>query len=187
MSSGWKQAFLGLGSNMGDREALLVQAVNMLHQTPGIRVVQSSAIYETDPVGYTEQDAFFNIVVEIETVLSPADLLACTQAIEHELGRVRTIRWGPRTLDIDILLYDQMYIREGELQVPHPRMGERAFVLIPLADIAPNVEVPQEVGEMRQRIQVKEILAALPDVDGVRRWKPLLWKDQVKNGKVENS
>jgi 2-amino-4-hydroxy-6-hydroxymethyldihydropteridine diphosphokinase len=172
---------------MGDREALLVQAVNMLHQTPGIQVVQSSAIYETDPVGYTEQDAFFNIAVKIETMLSPVDLLACTQAIEHELGRVRTIRWGPRTLDIDILLYDQMYIREGKLQVPHPRMGERAFVLIPLADIAPNAEVPQKAGEIQQHIQVKEMLAALQNVDGVRRWKPLLWKDQDRSRKAENS
>lgn len=170
------KAFLGLGSNMGEREKLLVQAVNLINQTPGIRVLQSSFIYETDPVGYTEQDAFLNIVIKIETSLCAAELLSRTQEVEAELGRVRTIRWGPRTLDIDILLYGNEWLNDGDLQIPHPRMTERAFVLVPLAEIAPEVQIPYKAGGEVEFLHISDALAKVDGKEGVRKWNTLDWE-----------
>jgi 2-amino-4-hydroxy-6-hydroxymethyldihydropteridine diphosphokinase len=148
--------------------------VRMLHLTTDIHIQQSSTIYETDPVGYVEQDPFLNVVVKAQTELSAANLLRCTQGIENELGRTRDIRWGPRTLDIDILLYNHLFIREGNLQVPHPRMCERAFVIIPLAEIAPDVLIP--LGR-REQVTAAEVLAHVEGKEGVRPWKPLSWEN----------
>lgn len=130
------KAYLGLGSNIGDREQQLKQAIQILNQYENIDVTDISSIYETDPVGYTDQPKFLNLCIEIETTLTARQLLTCCLDTEQELHRVRKIRWGPRTLDIDILLYGNNIIEENDLVVPHPRMVERAFVLIPLNDIA---------------------------------------------------
>ncbi|CAM3962225.1 2-amino-4-hydroxy-6-hydroxymethyldihydropteridine diphosphokinase [Alicyclobacillus pomorum] len=128
-------AYVALGSNLGRREAFLKSAVECLRTMGSI---QCSSVYETEPVGYTEQPPFLNMVVELQTTLPPLELLNQLLAIEREHGRTRDIRFGPRTLDLDLLLYDDEYICLRMLQVPHPRMWERAFVLVPLAELVPH-------------------------------------------------
>lgn len=131
--------YLGLGSNLGNREQNLRNAVELLNAYGEIKVLKISSIYATKPVGYVEQPDFLNIVVQIETTLSPADLLAVCMSVEGKLKRTRTLRWGPRTVDVDILLYDDLIINTPRLSVPHPLMGQRMFVLIPLAEITPHL------------------------------------------------
>lgn len=143
--------FLGLGSNVGDRENQLKKAIRLLDEQPGIKVVKVSSFYETEPVGYVDQPDFLNLCVEIQTELSPKAVLESGLAIEQQLHRVRKERWGPRTLDIDILLYGDQIIEEEDLTIPHPRMTERAFVLIPLQEIAPNKVEP------RTQTKIKDI------------------------------
>ncbi|WP_415273452.1 2-amino-4-hydroxy-6-hydroxymethyldihydropteridine diphosphokinase [Bacillus siamensis] len=133
-------AYIGLGSNMGDREHYLRRAVAMLSRHDGVTVSKVSSIYETDPVGYEDQDQFLNMAVEVKTSLTPFELLDVTQSIEAELGRTREIRWGPRTADLDILLYNRENIETERLIVPHPRMYERLFVLAPLKEICPHAD-----------------------------------------------
>ena len=130
------RAYLALGSNLGDRAAFLQQAIDALCDRTSVRNI--SRVYETDPVGGPEQDAYLNAVVAIDTDLDPQALLAMTQTIEADADRVRGERWGPRTLDIDILLYGDISIDNDELTIPHPRMWERGFVLAPLRDVAPE-------------------------------------------------
>lgn len=136
------RAYLGLGSNLGDRRENLRQAVDQLARVPGIVVRRRSSLYENPPVGYEAQPDFLNAVVEVETSLSPWALLEVLQAIETDLGRVRTLRWGPRTVDLDLLLYEGVRLDEERLTLPHPRLGERAFVLVPLAELAPDWPLP---------------------------------------------
>jgi len=135
-------AFIGLGSNMGDRMAYLEAALREITAQPGIRLVKASSCYESEPVGYLDQDWFINQVVEVETTLGPLELLHVLQGIENRLGRRRLIRWGPRVIDLDLLLFGDLVLRTGELTVPHPRMYERNFVLIPLNEIAPEYRHP---------------------------------------------
>jgi 2-amino-4-hydroxy-6-hydroxymethyldihydropteridine diphosphokinase len=139
------RAYVGLGSNLGERLAHLQRAVDALGGTAGIRVVAVSSVYETAPVGGPAQDDYLNAVAAIDTELTPRDLLTAAMSIEQVEQRVRTVRWGPRTLDVDILLYGDERIAEPDLEIPHPRMQERAFVLAPLGDVAPQlVELPAE-------------------------------------------
>ncbi|MBS3897265.1 MAG: 2-amino-4-hydroxy-6-hydroxymethyldihydropteridine diphosphokinase [Dethiobacter sp.] len=142
--------FLGLGSNMGDRQRELNFAMESLHNHPDITLIKAAPILETDPVGYVEQAKFLNTVVEIETALAPALLLAALQQIECDAGRVRTVCWGPRTLDIDILLYDDLVLSEPNLIIPHPLLHQREFVLVPLAHLAPNLPVPPDNRTVRE-------------------------------------
>ena len=128
------RAFLGLGSNLGDRREQLRAAVASL---PGVTAV--SDVYETDPVGGPDQGRFLNLVVEIDTDLDPHALLGLCHRIESAAGRVRDVRWGPRTLDVDILWVDGVTVDDADLQIPHPRMWERRFVLAPLAELAPDL------------------------------------------------
>ncbi len=137
MSGSGVVAFLSLGSNIGDREDYLARAVESLEATE--RVVAVSTVYETEPVGGVEQDPFLNIVAKIETALAPEALLDCCHEIEQEAKRVREIRWGPRTLDVDILLYGDRRIETATLVVPHPRMTERNFVMAPLLELDPTL------------------------------------------------
>lgn len=150
-----KTAYLGLGSNVGNREEHLRAAIERLRAV--VDVLRVSPVYETDPVEFTEQRRFLNLVVEAETELFPMQLLACTARVERELGRVRTIANGPRTIDIDILLYGTAVVRSGRLEIPHPRMAERRFVLAPLADLAPELRHPVS------RRTVREMLDAAPE------------------------
>ncbi|MDN4608825.1 2-amino-4-hydroxy-6-hydroxymethyldihydropteridine diphosphokinase [Sporosarcina highlanderae] len=131
-------AYLSIGSNIGDRLHHLTKAVRALHAHDRIEVTAISSIYETEPVGYTDQANFLNLVLRLETSLNPFELLDVCQGIENDLGRVRDVRWGPRTVDLDILLYNNDNIESENLTVPHPRMDERAFVLVPLLEIAPD-------------------------------------------------
>lgn len=132
------RAFLGLGSNLGDRLAYLRDAVDSLAD-----VVAVSSVYETDPVGGPDQDAYLNIVVELDTELTARQLMSVGQRLQAAAERVQTERWGPRTLDVDVLWIDGVTVDEPDLQVPHPRMFERRFVLAPLAELAPEL-VPDE-------------------------------------------
>ena len=131
------RAYLALGSNLGDRLAHLQSAVDGLDAADGVDVVAVSRVYETEPVGGPPQDPYLNAVVAIETELDPYALLALAQRIERDAQRVRAERWGPRTLDVDVLLYDDVRLDDPDLTLPHPRMWERGFVLAPLRDVAP--------------------------------------------------
>ena len=134
--------YLGLGSNIGDRGANLAEAVQRLAQIPAVEIVRTSAIYETAPVGPRDQPDFFNQVAQTDVTCTPRRLLALIQGIEQKMGRVRRRRWGERVIDIDILLYGDAMIQEPDLQIPHPQMLARQFVLVPLAEIAPELVLP---------------------------------------------
>jgi 2-amino-4-hydroxy-6-hydroxymethyldihydropteridine diphosphokinase len=135
-------AFVGLGANLGDREGTVRRAVELLAATAGIEVVAVSALSETDPVGRLDQPRFLNGVAELDTTLGPRELLATLLDVERELGRERRERWGPRTIDLDLLLYGPEQIDEPGLTVPHPRLHERRFALEPLAELDPDLDVP---------------------------------------------
>lgn len=156
------KAYLSLGSNIGDRVGQLESAIRVLNDKRGIKVTNVSPIYETEPVGYVDQDDFLNLCIEIETDLSPHALLRDCLDTEQQLHRVRKVRWGPRTCDIDILLYGSNRVDAPDLTIPHPRMLERAFVLVPLIDIASQVVEPQT----NQRIGDLQV----PD-DRVKKYK----------------
>jgi 2-amino-4-hydroxy-6-hydroxymethyldihydropteridine diphosphokinase len=128
-------AYIGLGSNIGDRASYLHQAIHELSRMEGISVTDRSSIYETEPVGYVDQGSFLNMAVRLDTTRDPFELLDSLMEIEQSLGRTRDVRWGPRTLDLDLLLYGEEAIQTETLEVPHPRMWERAFVLVPLSDV----------------------------------------------------
>jgi 2-amino-4-hydroxy-6-hydroxymethyldihydropteridine diphosphokinase len=130
------RAYIALGSNLGDRAAHLQFAVDALSGADGVEVVAVSRVYETAPVGGPPQDAYLNAVAAVDTDRTPHALLALGQGIERDAQRVRNERWGPRTLDVDILLYDDQRVNDPELTLPHPRMWERGFVLAPLRDVA---------------------------------------------------
>jgi len=134
-------ALLGLGGNVGDPVAAMSMALQALEQHPDCRVTAVSRLYRTPPWGKTDQDWFFNAAASVETTLGAVPLLGLALGIEQLNRRVRAERWGPRTLDIDILDYDGLSIRSDQLTIPHPRMKERAFVLMPLADIAPDYQI----------------------------------------------
>jgi len=136
------EAYISLGSNMGDKEENIKKALVELGQTEGIRVARVSSLYATEPVGYMDQDWFLNAVAAVVTDLSDEELLGRMLGIEDQLGRVRTIKWGPRTVDLDLLLYGTEVKETERLSLPHPRMYERAFVMVPLAEIAPNLMHP---------------------------------------------
>jgi 2-amino-4-hydroxy-6-hydroxymethyldihydropteridine diphosphokinase len=150
------RAFVGLGSNLGDREATILRALARLQDEPELRLVRVSSLRETEPVGYVDQPQFLNGVAELETELPARDLLTRLLATERELGRTRgegpTL--GPRTIDLDLLLYGEETIAEAGLQVPHPRMHERRFALEPLAELDPSAVIPG-------RGQVQTLLAEL--------------------------
>jgi 2-amino-4-hydroxy-6-hydroxymethyldihydropteridine diphosphokinase len=135
-------AFVGIGSNLGDRESYLRRAIELISAENGIEVVGTSTFRETEPVGSVEQGPFLNGAVQLETDLQPRELLARLLGIEERLGRVREERFGPRTIDLDLLLYEDRVVDEPGLTVPHPRLHERRFALEPLADLAPALEIP---------------------------------------------
>jgi len=155
-----KTVYLSLGSNLGDREGNLRAALERL------KPERVSRIYETEPVDLRAQPNFLNLAAELKTSLMPMQLLAHTQRIERELGRVPTVPKGPRTIDIDILFYGSSVIRSAKLEVPHPRLHERRFVLAPLAELAPDFRHPIT------HQTVSEMLSALPGAQGVRLWPP---------------
>jgi len=143
-----KIVYLGLGSNLGDRNINLETAINKIAEIAKIR--NRSSIYETDPLGHEDQEKFLNMAIEISTQLSPTELIVKLLEIEHTMGRIREVKNGPRTIDIDILLYDQYIIVEEGLIIPHIHMHEREFVLRPLAEIAENAYHPTFKKKIKQ-------------------------------------
>jgi 2-amino-4-hydroxy-6-hydroxymethyldihydropteridine diphosphokinase len=149
-----KLVYLGLGSNIGNREAAIDGALKAL-ASPDLRLVRRSSLYETEPIGFKDQGWFLNAVAEFETDLFPRQLLHRMQKVERDMGRMRTIRNGPRTIDLDILLFGNAIVKTEELEIPHPRYRERRFTLAPLAELSPNLRDPQTHERMA------EMLAAL--------------------------
>jgi len=160
-----KTVYLSLGSNVGEREEHLAAAIEAF-TAHGIRVTRRSSIYSTQPVDFETQGWFLNCVVEAETDLMPRQLLRAIRQIETEIGRRKRVRRGPRAIDIDILLCGSSIIRAPELEVPHSRMAERRFVLVPLAEIAPTVRHPVK------NKTIAELLAETSDRSAVRIWNP---------------
>lgn len=149
------RVYIGLGSNLGNPEANIREALEMLDRRTEIKVIAVSSLYLTEPVGLEDQPWFYNCVAELETELAPEQLMDILQSIENGLGRVRTIRWGPRTVDLDILLFGKLTIDNERLIVPHPRMQERSFVMVPLDEIAPLAQFPdgKSVAEIRRNLK----------------------------------
>jgi len=177
-----REAYIGLGTNLGDREAALREAIRLLDAAEGVRVLRVSPVYETDPVGFTDQPAFLNMAAAVGTTLSPEGLLALCLDIEKRMGRVRTVRWGPRPIDLDVLAYDGVRMETERLTLPHPRLAERAFALMPLRDVWPA-----------DRAFPWADAPALREPDGVRPWETreefwAFWKKGEKeaDGNVED-
>lgn len=170
MANMTRQAFIGVGANLGDRWATISGAVAALAATPGVSALESSAVYATAPVGVLDQPKFLNLVVGIETSLRPGPLLIVLHALEDAAGRRRAheVRWGPRPLDLDLLLYEGEERADAELVLPHPRMWERAFVLVPLRELlGRSARFSRPVWEdLRTRLALTDT----PD-DGVVRWE----------------
>jgi 2-amino-4-hydroxy-6-hydroxymethyldihydropteridine diphosphokinase len=156
-------AYVALGSNIDNRETYLKRAIAALYHHPEIDVRACSSIYETEPVGYVEQAPFLNMVIALETRLSPLDLLNAMQDIEHQLGRTRDIHWGPRTIDLDMLLYGTEQMASEHLTIPHPRMSERAFVVIPLDEVLRK--------QNQDYAGILDNLENLEGKEGVKLWK----------------
>ncbi len=156
------KAYLALGSNLGDRKRNLELAIDYISKIRETVLGGISAIYETKPVGFKEQGDFLNMVISVETKLEPLSLLKETQNIENALQRKREIRWGPRTIDIDILLYLGKTMETPELTIPHPRMFERAFVLVPLKDVLEENE--------QKRMEIDTLIGKCDDRTGVKRY-----------------
>lgn len=150
--------YVGIGSNIGDRESHIRLALKELAAQPTMEIVTASSIYETAPVGVTDQPNFLNLVVAVRTTLLPRELMDALLQIENKMGRVRTVRWGPRVIDLDLLLYGEVRIEGPELTVPHPRLRERSFVLMPLAEIAPTLVLPggtETVEKLSEKLLLK--------------------------------
>ncbi|EXX86747.1 2-amino-4-hydroxy-6-hydroxymethyldihydropteridine pyrophosphokinase [Paenibacillus darwinianus] len=165
----WQEAYVALGSNQGDRLALLTEALRRMHTHPDMSVLRVSGIYETDPVGYADQPAFLNMAAALRSRLQPLELLRALLHIERELGRVRTIRNGPRTIDLDLLYMQNIIMTSEELTLPHPRMMERAFVLVPLRDVLHDTSPLKETVEDAVRGALRQ------GKEGIALWNTINW------------
>jgi 2-amino-4-hydroxy-6-hydroxymethyldihydropteridine diphosphokinase len=150
---GWVTAYLGLGANLGNREANICKALRSLDNLPTIQVTNVSSFYETPAVGITDQPDFLNAAAAIETTLTSDHLLEASLAVEKNMGRVRTQRWGPRVIDIDILVYGDEQKITPTLTLPHPRLLERVFALAPLAEIAPELVLPGQYDPVKKKAE----------------------------------
>jgi 2-amino-4-hydroxy-6-hydroxymethyldihydropteridine diphosphokinase len=157
--------YIGLGSNIGDRTRHVVNACTTLSQHPAITLQAVSSLYRTAPVGMTQQDWFLNAVARLQTTLTPPSLLSVTQATERRIGRTPTFHWGPRVIDIDILLYDALCIQTPFLTLPHAALEARLFALVPLHELAPQLKLPSGV-------DIQALLTTLGQHDSVRRLGP---------------
>lgn len=156
--------FLGLGSNLGDRENHIVKAIKALNNVAGVKVNRIAPLYKTPPWGHVEQEWFLNTVVEIETQLNPHQLFKEIKNIEEQIGRTPSFRWGPREIDIDILLFNDQIIADAELEIPHRHLTERAFVLKPLLDLEPAIRHPATKESLRANLE------RLPEKHQVIHW-----------------
>jgi 2-amino-4-hydroxy-6-hydroxymethyldihydropteridine diphosphokinase len=151
-------SYLSIGSNLGDRAKNLGTAIVLL--APKIQPVLQSSIYQTEPWGYSDQPSFLNQVIKVETTLEPLDLLIYLKEIESQMGRQETFRFGPRLIDLDILFYDELILDTPKLTIPHPRLYERAFILIPLAEIAPDLNHPvlgQTIQQLKTTVESNSV------------------------------
>lgn len=160
-------AFIGFGSNLGDKRTNCLKGLRALKAHGKVKLLRLSSLWRTEPVGFRCQDWFLNGVVEVATELSPRELLELMKEVERKVGRKETFRWGPRTLDLDLLLCGQKVVQEEDLQVPHPRLHQRAFVLVPLVEIAPEAYHPI------LRKTAKELLQELNDPAEVQYFGPI--------------
>lgn len=159
------EVYLALGSNLGDRAENIRSALNVLNERADVDVLARSSLYETEPVGVTEQAKFINAATRIRTSLSPRALLKLVKSMEKALGRVKTVRWGPRIIDIDILLYDDLILSERSLKIPHPEMKERPFVMVPLSEIGHDVVHPL-TGKT-----ISEMVSGLSGLECIKKWE----------------
>ncbi len=172
-------AFIGMGSNLGDRRDYLLRAVEELHRQPDVAVLRCSSIYETAPVGLTEQPDYLNMVIAVRADLPAVELLQLLLKIERSMGRVRDVRWGPRTIDLDLLLFGRTALQTEELELPHPRIGERAFVLIPLLEI-----MQEDESIVPTASDWHHALEAVEGKEDVRLWLRTSWRSEF--GRFEN-
>ncbi len=160
-------AYIGIGSNIGDKINLCKKAISEILRLDSNKIIAKSSLYKTKPIGFTDQDWFVNGVIKIETELKPLDLLYGLKNIEFHLGRKRTFHWGPRTIDLDILLFDERVITTGELKIPHPHLHERQFVLVPLVEIDRNIFHPifkKTVGELLEDLIEDQGVEKISDI-----------------------
>lgn len=157
-----EQVLIGFGSNQGESLRICSKAIDVLRNTPHFEVLKVSSFYRTEPVGGVEQDWFVNGVIYGRTSMSPEGLLNLLNRVENAFGRVRDVRWGPRTLDLDILFFGDLEVNSPSLTIPHPRLHERCFVLVPLAEIVPNWVHPL------LKAPARDLLARLPDCDTLK-------------------
>lgn len=163
-------AYIGIGSNLGQREQYMMRAVQQLDESSHTRVLRCSHMYETEPIGYVDQPAFLNMVIVVETLDQPKQLHAKMVEIEQAAQRVRKKRWGPRTLDLDLLLYNDLKMNDATLIIPHPRMTERQFVIVPLLDVWHGSK--QDWRKILQELQTRE------GKDGIQLWKTIEWHSE---------
>ena len=159
-----RRAYLGLGSNVGDRQEYLREAIRRVAGADGVNLLRQSRVYETEPIGITDQPEFLNMVVEVEIAeeMEARELLALVRQIEKDVGRTKRERWGPREIDVDVLLVGEERVKEADFEVPHPRMWERAFVMAPLAELAPEVKGPtgETAAEVAERLRREQRIGA---------------------------
>ncbi|HUC92979.1 MAG TPA: 2-amino-4-hydroxy-6-hydroxymethyldihydropteridine diphosphokinase [Paenibacillus sp.] len=165
----WPEAYVALGSNLGDRMDMLTEALGRIHRHPDMSVIRVSGIYETDPVGYADQPAFLNMAAAVRSRLEPVGLLRALLDIERQLGRVRTMRNGPRTIDLDLLYMQNIIMTSEELTLPHPRMMDRAFVLVPLRDVLKDASPLKEAVEAAAREALRQ------GKEGIALWNTINW------------
>ncbi len=162
-----EKAYLSLGTNLGQREETLENAIRIISLNSNIEILNISSVYETEPYGYKDQPDFLNIVLEVETSLSPQQLLIVAKSVEEQMGRRRRRRWGPREIDVDILAYEDSVVHEAFLHVPHKELSKRRFVLIPFAEIVPSFILPD------RNKSIQELLTLCSDEGRVHFYKRL--------------
>jgi len=158
--------YIGIGSNLGDKRKNIRRAIEALGSDPRNRLVRCSPLYCTEPVGKTDQDWFVNGVVSLETLMGPGELLGFLLSVEKKMGRRREEKWGPRTIDLDILFYGDQILEDADLSIPHPRLQERRFVLVPLRDVAPDLVHPvlgKPVSRILAELDAEERVILLED------------------------
>lgn len=168
-----EKVYLGLGTNVGKRENAIEKAIQIISFNSNIEILNNSALYETEPYGLENQPDFLNVVLEVETSLSPQLMLIVAKSVEEQIGRKPRWRWGPREIDVDILAYERSVVQEDILQVPHRELAKRRFVLVPLAEIAPYFILPD------RNKSVRELLTQCPDTGNVQFYKHLSVRKRI--------